>query len=51
MKRSVLPAPEFYSDGTIVKVTFVRPTDVQKDTVGVSRSKFGVSRSKFRFNR
>lgn len=29
-----LPAPEFYCDGTIVKITFMRP----KDTVGVSNS-------------
>ena len=29
-----LPAPEFYCDGTVVKITFMRP----KDTVGVSNS-------------
>lgn len=28
------PAPEFYCDGTVVKITFMRP----KDTVGVSNS-------------
>lgn len=29
-----LPVPEFYCDGTVVKITFMRP----KDTVGVSNS-------------
>lgn len=34
-----LPAPEFYCDGTVVKITFMRP----KDTVGVSKDTVGHS--------
>lgn len=38
-----LPAPEFYCDGTIVKITFMRPKDTGKDTVGVSKDTVGHS--------
>ena len=43
-ERVGLPAPTFNQDGIIVKTTFVRPVDTNKDTVGVSKSKFGVSK-------
>ena len=33
-----LPVPEFYCDGTVVKITFMRPKNTDKDTVGVSNS-------------
>ena len=38
-----LPAPEFYCDGTVVKITFMRPKDTGKDTVGVSKDTVGHS--------
>lgn len=38
-ERVGLPAPEFYCDGTVVKITFMRP----KDTVGVSKDTVGHS--------
>lgn len=38
-----LPAPEFYCDGTIVKITFMRPKNTGKDTVGVSKDTVGHS--------
>ena len=42
-----LPAPEFYCDGTVVKITFMRPKDTgkdtDKDTVGVSKDTVGHS--------
>ncbi|MDE5628797.1 MAG: putative DNA binding domain-containing protein [Muribaculaceae bacterium] len=37
-ERVGLPAPTFNQDGIIVKTTFVRPVDTNKDTVGVSKS-------------
>lgn len=52
-ERVGLPSPKFYSDGSIVKITFTRSNNtlrssagVSKDTAGVSRSKIGVSNTK-----
>lgn len=41
--RVGLPAPSFYQNGTIVKIIFARPTDTDRDTVGVSKDTVGHS--------
>lgn len=53
-----LPAPEFYCDGTVVKITFMRPKNTvdassstsnstSKDTVRHSKTQWGHSRTQF----
>lgn len=43
-ERVGLSAPTFNQDGVVVKTTFARPYDTNKNTAGVRKSKLGVSK-------